>query len=100
MRVLAFVIVSFGLVSSARAALTPTAESLRRIAAITQSSDVYNELGPSLSVTSITDRGNGTYSVLAGSCALNVTVEPILSDPPQMVPPLRVSVGRVVCLPQ
>jgi hypothetical protein len=86
--------------SSAQAALPPAAESLRRIAAISQSHDVFHALPTAFGVTSITENANGSYTLIAGTCSLNVTVEPIQSEPPQMVPPLQVSVGRLTCLPE
>ena len=97
-----FVFVLFATVlaaSAAQAALPPTAESLRRFTAITQSSDVYDVLGAVNEVTSINSLGNGNYEVVTATCVLEVTVVPKITEPPQMVPPLEVTVGKSTCLP-
>jgi hypothetical protein len=84
---------------SAHAILTPTADSLRRYQAIADSEDLYNVLGAVAPVKSITNTDGNNFTVLAGKCAISVKVEPVLSNPPQMVPPLKVTVGRSTCLP-
>ena len=81
----------------AKGALPPTAESLRRIQAVTQSAEVFNALGSAKWVTSIRDNENGTYTVFAGRCTLQVGVESVESEPPMMVSPLKVTVGQLVC---
>ncbi len=83
----------------AHAALPPTAESLRRIQAVTQSKEVFDAFGAVQWVKSIQDNGNDTYTVLAGDCSLLVNVEAVQTNPPQMVPPLKVTVGQMNCLP-
>ncbi len=82
-----------------QAALPPTAESLRRLQAITTSQELFNRLGPTQWVSSITAAPNGTYTVITNICAINVRVDAVQSDPPQMVPPLKVTLGQMNCLP-
>jgi len=83
----------------AQAALPPAAESMRRIGAIAKSREVFNALGSASWVKSISDNNNGTYTVMAGDCALLVRVEAVQTNPPQMVPALNVVVEQVNCLP-
>lgn len=86
--------------AQAQAALPPTAESLRRFAAIAQSSDVFDAFGAVAFLKSINDNGNGQYTVDAGDCVLSVQVEAVQTNPPQMVPPLKVTVGQMNCTPK
>ena len=82
----------------AQAALTPTAESLRRIAAIAKSAELHRVLGSAQYVSSITLADNGVYTVVTNKCAVNVRVQPIQQN--VMVPDLRVIVDQPVnCLP-
>ena len=86
--------------SHAQAALTPTAESLRRIQAITTSKDVYEALGNLQWISSIAQDEEEHYTVVSNQCSLTVQVRPVLTNPPQMVPPLKVTVlGPATCLP-
>lgn len=84
---------------NAHAALPPTAESLRRLRAVIDSAEVQGKLGTAQWVSSIQENGNGAYTVITNECALEVRVEPIRTNPPQMVPELRVIVGQANCLP-
>lgn len=90
----------FVLPMMAQAALTPTAESLRRLRAVTESPEVYSAFGGFQWVKSITDNGNGNYTVASKECALTAKVEAVISDEPEMVPPLKVTIGKLNCLPK
>jgi hypothetical protein len=83
---------------SAHAALPPAAESLRRIRAISESKEVFDAIGVAEWVKSITENEDGSYSVSTEKCVLKVTVTPLQTDPPSMVPPLRAQVGQLQCL--
>ncbi len=85
--------------TAAHAALPPTAESLRRFRAVSESKDIYLLLGPTQVVKSIQDNGNGSFTVVTHECALNVKVETVQTTPPQMVPQLKVTAGQANCLP-
>lgn len=82
----------------AHAVLPPGAESLRRIAAVAQSPEVFAKIGSARWVSSISDNGNGTYLVRTDRCQLAVKVE-ALPDPEHRVGPsqLRITPGSLGC---
>ncbi len=94
MLVLSLAIIS----SAAQAALPPGAESLRRIAAVATSPEVFQVVGSATWVKSITDNGDNSYSVLTKDCRLLVKVEvlPIEHPGPGV---LKITPGRMDCLP-
>lgn len=92
-----FILVSLFMAMSASAALPPTAESLRRLKTITTSSEVFDAFGASQWVKSIQENEDGSYTVISDKCALSVNVQAIQTNPPQMVPELKVIVGMLVC---
>lgn len=83
------------------AALPPTAESMRRIKAIMDSKEVYETLGSTNWIKSITEE-NGLYTLKSDQCTLTVTVEttPLSSKNPGMVGPpiLDVKIGNLKCI--
>jgi hypothetical protein len=90
-------VLSLLLVSSfASAALPPSAESLRRFRAVTESQELFQELEGRLT-RKITDNQDGSFNVVAGDCLIVVEVQPELTEPPQMVPPLKTRVTQVSC---
>ncbi|HEY8280791.1 MAG TPA: hypothetical protein VIH99_14265 [Bdellovibrionota bacterium] len=86
--------------SAAQAALPPTAESLRVIAAIAQSSEVYKKMNGGW-VNSITQGENDMYDVVSKDCHLGVKVTR-LPNRPRFVGPnrLKIEVGQLNCIPQ
>lgn len=91
-------LVFFGAVS-AQAALPPTAESMRRLRAVLDSKELYEAIAPYNWIRSIEHKPDGTYRVGAEECSADVKVEPVVTNPPQMVPPLKVTVSNVFCYP-
>lgn len=81
---------------AAQAALPPGAESLRRIAAVAQSPEVFQKIGLMGWVNSITENPNHSYIVATEKCRLLVTVDAVPMDHPG-VNPLKVNPGVLTC---
>lgn len=77
------------MVQSAWAALPPAAESLRRIKAITESKELYDNLESADWVNAITQEGDG-YVVKTQKCILHVDVKSLDKQPshPRLIGPL------------
>ncbi len=88
------------LASSAQAALPPGAESLRRIAAISSSAEVFKKIGSGGWVSQIKTEDGTNYIVISRDCALNVKVEVRNKDGIVGPGELVVIPGQVNCLPR
>lgn len=84
--------------SMAKAALPPTAESMRRIKAIMDSHEVYDKLGSVNWITSVTETKEG-YVLRSEKCTLAVHVETKAQAEPHLIGPLPlvVKVGELRC---
>ncbi len=82
----------------ASAALPPTAESLRRFKAITESKEVYDTLGSVNWIKAITESSD-SYIIQTEKCTLSVVVESVIDAHPKLVGPaqLKVKVGKLEC---